>query len=97
MGSIDDFQIWTQGQGRYTSYWLPSFDDVNEKVIFNISFEIDYKLAFILDFQTENKFEKKRNNECLVMHLFMNQKFCIEVQNEKTDVFLFSDVSHWEI
>ncbi len=30
-------QIWTQGQGKYTSHWLPSFDDVNEKVIFNIS------------------------------------------------------------
>lgn len=32
-----DYQIWTQGQGKYTSHWLPSFDDVNEKVIFNIS------------------------------------------------------------
>ncbi len=32
-----DMQIWTQGQGKYTSHWLPSFDDVNEKVIFNIS------------------------------------------------------------
>lgn len=30
-------QIWTQGQGKYTSYWLPSFDDLNEKVIFSIS------------------------------------------------------------
>jgi aminopeptidase N len=30
-------QIWTQGQGKYTSYWLPSFDDVNEKVIFNLT------------------------------------------------------------
>ncbi|HSD14212.1 MAG TPA: M1 family metallopeptidase [Flavobacterium sp.] len=32
-------QIWTQGQGKYTSHWLPSFDDVNEKVVFNISAE----------------------------------------------------------
>lgn len=32
----DDVQIWTQGQGRYTSNWFPSFDDVNEKVIFNL-------------------------------------------------------------
>lgn len=29
-------QIWTQGQGKYTSHWFPSFDDVNEKVIFNL-------------------------------------------------------------
>lgn len=37
IGQADDLQIWTQGQGRYTSHWLPSFDDVNEKVIFNLS------------------------------------------------------------
>lgn len=36
-GAGDNQQIWTQGQGRYTSHWLPSFDDVNEKVIFNIT------------------------------------------------------------
>ncbi|WP_445457864.1 M1 family metallopeptidase [Flavobacterium sp. HNIBRBA15423] len=30
-------QVWTQGQGKNTSHWLPSFDDVNEKVIFNLS------------------------------------------------------------
>ena len=36
-GLEENLQIWTQGQGRYTSHWLPSFDDVNEKVVFNIS------------------------------------------------------------
>lgn len=36
-GENENLQIWTQGQGKYTSHWLPSFDDVNEKVIFNIS------------------------------------------------------------
>jgi aminopeptidase N len=42
----DDDQIWTQGQGKYTSHWLPSFDDVNEKVIFNlsISYNTDYNV-----------------------------------------------------
>jgi len=34
--AADDLQIWTQGQGKYTSHWFPSFDDVNEKVIFNM-------------------------------------------------------------
>jgi len=40
-------QIWTQGQGRYTSNWFPSFDDVNEKVIFSlgITFEKDYQVV----------------------------------------------------
>ncbi len=39
-------QIWTQGQGKYTSNWLPSFDDVNEKVIFNmnVTYENDFKV-----------------------------------------------------
>ncbi|EKF56113.1 aminopeptidase [Galbibacter marinus] len=30
-------QIWTQGQGKYSSYWLPSFDDMNEKIIFDLT------------------------------------------------------------
>lgn len=37
----DNLQIWTQGQGRYTSNWFPSFDDVNEKVIFNMDVIFD--------------------------------------------------------
>lgn len=44
IGKDEDFQIWTQGQGKYTSHWLPSFDDVNEKVIF--SFSITYDNTF---------------------------------------------------
>lgn len=35
-GEGQGLQIWTQGQGKYTSHWFPSFDDVNEKVIFNL-------------------------------------------------------------
>jgi len=37
-------QIWTQGQGKFTSYWLPSFDDVNEKVEFGL--EITFHKSF---------------------------------------------------
>lgn len=39
----DNLQIWTQGQGKYTSHWFPSFDDVNEKVIFNMEVVYDSK------------------------------------------------------
>lgn len=37
-------QVWTQGQGKYSSHWLPSFDDMREKVEFdlNIGFDKDY-------------------------------------------------------
>ena len=31
-------QIWTQGQGKYTSNWLPSIDDTNDKIEFDLTF-----------------------------------------------------------
>ena len=34
-------QIWTQGQGKYSSHWVPSFDDMREKVVFNIKVRTD--------------------------------------------------------
>jgi len=43
----NNWQIWTQGQGKYTSNWLPSFDDVNEKVEFDLNFSFindDYEI-----------------------------------------------------
>jgi len=30
-------QIWTQGQGKYTSNWLPSIDDMNDKIEFDLT------------------------------------------------------------
>src|SRR5690606_27584109 len=40
-------QIWTQGQGKYTSHWLPSFDDMTEKVEFDLTLAFDkrYRVA----------------------------------------------------
>src|SRR5690606_8071826 len=40
-------QVWTQGQGRFTSHWLPSFDNTREKIIFNLnySFDADYTVV----------------------------------------------------
>lgn len=37
----NNLQIWTQGQGKYTSHWFPSFDDMNEKLVFNMSVTFD--------------------------------------------------------
>ena len=42
-----DFNVWSQGQGKYTSYWLPSFDDVNEKVVFDFVFTVDSNYELI--------------------------------------------------
>jgi len=54
-------QIWTQGQGRYTSNWFPSFDDVNEKVIFNLAITYDKNHQVISNGILKSKTET--NNE----------------------------------
>jgi aminopeptidase N len=40
-------QIWTQGQGKETSYWLPSFDDVNEKMTVDLTIKFNKKYQVI--------------------------------------------------
>ncbi|MBQ4915386.1 M1 family metallopeptidase [Maribacter sp. MMG018] len=40
-------QIWTQGQGKYTSHWLPSFDDMQEKLEFDLKIEADKKYTVV--------------------------------------------------
>ena len=42
----NDNQIWTQGQGKYTSNWLPSLDDVNDKIEYDflITYQNDYEV-----------------------------------------------------
>ena len=58
IGEGDNLQIWTQGQGRYTSHWLPSFDDVNEKVIFNLSVEYDKKFYVISNGELKEEYSR---------------------------------------
>lgn len=44
---VDENEMWTQGQGKYTSHWLPSLDDTNDKMIFNISVVVPENLTAI--------------------------------------------------
>ncbi|WP_276392333.1 M1 family metallopeptidase [Eudoraea chungangensis] len=39
-------QIWTQGQGKENSHWVPSIDDMSDKVLFNleVTFNSDYEV-----------------------------------------------------
>lgn len=48
-------QIWTQGQGKYTSHWLPSLDDVNDKMIFNFSILAPNEFTVIANGMLQNK------------------------------------------
>lgn len=56
-------QIWTQGQGKYTSHWLPSLDDMNDKIEFDITYRIHHIPALVangkLDSFSEDPFGTK--------------------------------------
>ena len=60
IGAGDQAQIWTQGQGKYTSHWLPSFDDVNEKMIFSLTIAYDKDFQVLSNGVLKNK-ELKNN------------------------------------
>jgi aminopeptidase N len=59
--ATNNLQIWTQGQGKYTSHWFPSFDDVNEKVIFNMEIAFDSKYQVLSNGVLKSKSEDKNN------------------------------------
>ncbi|MBC8756274.1 M1 family metallopeptidase [Kordia sp. YSTF-M3] len=60
-------QVWTQGQGKYTSNWLPSFDDVNEKVEFDFSITFDKRYEVIAN---GNLLKKESPNDSLTKWYF---------------------------
>ncbi len=66
----DNVQIWTQGQGKNTSNWLPSFDDVNEKMIFSLEIVVDSKYQVI----SNGILKSKVNNDTMTYWRFNMQK-----------------------
>ena len=55
-------QIWTQGQGKYTSHWLPSLDDMNDKIEFDLSYQVPQEYQVIANgklIATEKKGKEK--------------------------------------
>ena len=48
-------QIWTQGQGKYTSNWLPSIDDMNDKITFFLSIDFDNNFEVIANGNLDKK------------------------------------------
>ena len=73
-GSESNLQVWTQGQGKYTSHWLPSFDDVNEKVIFNITVSFDNKYEVI----SNGKLIKKAKPSIPIAREVFNYKYSMQ-------------------
>ncbi|WP_242132392.1 M1 family metallopeptidase [Aestuariivivens marinum] len=48
-------QVWTQGQGKYTSNWLPSIDDMTDKIEFDLSITFDSDYEVIANGKLTNK------------------------------------------
>ena len=57
-GIGEERQIWTQGQGKYTSHWFPSFDDVNEKMIFGLTISAKDDFAILSNGILQQRIEK---------------------------------------
>ncbi|MBL4662929.1 MAG: hypothetical protein JKY22_05100 [Flavobacteriaceae bacterium] len=47
-------QFWTQGQGKYTSHWLPSLDDMNDKIEFDMEYTISNRNPVIANGEMYN-------------------------------------------
>jgi aminopeptidase N len=50
-------QVWTQGQGKYTSHWLPSIDDMNDKIEFDLAITFNNNYQVIANGKLEDKIE----------------------------------------
>ncbi len=57
-GIGEERQIWTQGQGKYTSHWFPSFDDVNEKMVFGLTISTKDDFAILSNGILKQRIEK---------------------------------------
>jgi aminopeptidase N len=60
-GENENLQIWTQGQGKNTSYWLPCFDDANEKAVFNLKISYDKHFEVVSNGVLKRKKESGNN------------------------------------
>lgn len=56
-------EVWTQGQGRNNSHWLPSIDDVNDKMIFNFSITAPEHLTVLANGKLENTLSVSQNKK----------------------------------
>lgn len=67
---IQNKQIWTQGQGKYTSHWLPSLDDTNDKIEFDLSITFNKSYQVIAN---GNLINKQINTSTITWHYDMEE------------------------
>ena len=63
-------QIWTQGQGKYTSHWLPSIDDMNDKIEFDLTIKTQSGDTVVANGKLKSSYEKEGHTywECNMEH-----------------------------
>jgi len=64
-------QVWTQGQGKDNSNWIPSFDDMNEKVEFDLTISFDKNSEVIANGKLVSK--QERSNSVYTWNYDMQQ------------------------
>src|SRR5690606_11189354 len=67
---IEKKQIWTQGQGKYTSNWLPSIDDMNDKIEFDLTITFNKEYEVIANGKLTNR---QINESTITWHYDMQQ------------------------
>ena len=60
-GKTGKKQIWTQGQGKYTSHWLPSFDNENQKSVYSLKISFDKKYTVVSNGALQSKVQISNN------------------------------------
>jgi len=55
-------QIWTQGQGKYTSHWLPSIDDMNDKIEFDLTILAPFEMNVVSNGKLMSKVKRDSIN-----------------------------------
>jgi len=88
-------QIWTQGQGKYTSNWLPSIDDMNDKIEFDLSIVFDSNYEVVANGKLK---DRQVNNSTTTWHYNMQKpmssylvalaigKYSKKVENSKSGI-----------
>lgn len=56
-------EVWTQGQGRNNSHWLPSINDVSDKMIFNFSITAPGHLTVLASGKLKNTLAVSENKK----------------------------------
>jgi len=82
-------QIWTQGQGKYTSHWLPSLDDMEDKIEFDlqITFDPEYEVIANGTLKNEERNGSQRNWSFDMAHPMSSYLLAFAIGNyEKTEI-----------